>query len=299
MEYDWRFQGELVGIGEELNTTVLESGMLELTISDECGQISNVESEIDLIDYEPLKAHLDSEGVLCRGQENRIELEISGGQEPYSIHWSDGTVDQPYLWIDGFEPIFIQALVIDGCGLSDSDEELMQFSQVEALFLVEELQDFYFRTVDMSSSSIGALSEYYWSINGSDVELDEGNQHPFLDDELHSIGLTVINEYGCTDSWNVSFQPSPLLFIPNAFSPDGDQVNDEFEVNSLGLSELHMEIFDRNGRSILISSGLDSKWDGYDPLRPVHGASYYHYVIQATGKNGEKLIRKGPLSVLR
>ena len=52
------------------------------------------------------------------------------------------------------------------------------------------------------------------------------------------------------------------IYAPNAFSPDGDGLNDFFKVSGQGIIDFEMEIFNRWGQMVFKSSNINEKWDG-------------------------------------
>lgn len=73
---------------------------------------------------------------------------------------------------------------------------------------------------------------------------------------------TFIDENGCTAITGVHIHYDPVLYVPNTFTPDGDEFNNLFEAilnNSLGFK---MEIFNRWGELIFETNNIDVGWDG-------------------------------------
>src|SRR5438874_7649950 len=56
--------------------------------------------------------------------------------------------------------------------------------------------------------------------------------------------------------------PHPRLFIPNAFTPNNDGINDYFGVNGEGLQNFHILIYNRWGQVIFESTNPHATWDG-------------------------------------
>jgi gliding motility-associated-like protein len=78
------------------------------------------------------------------------------------------------------------------------------------------------------------------------------------------------------------------VFIPSAFSPNGDGVNDFFEVYSAcPIADLRMLIFDRLGRQVFLSSGPSARWDGLGA-----DAGPYLYRVEATVQEGGQLRKR-------
>ena len=76
----------------------------------------------------------------------------------------------------------------------------------------------------------------------------------------------------------------PLVFVPTAFSPNGDGVNDQFGIMSFGVKTYQMEIYDRWG-GLITTLGTSEKWEAKDAMMgvyiwklkytDVHGATYW------------------------
>ncbi len=73
------------------------------------------------------------------------------------------------------------------------------------------------------------------------------------------------------------------LYVPNAFTPDGDNVNDLFGIEEQGIDEFSMEIFNRWGELVYSTDDLNKKWDGKDNGKECKQDAYV-YVIQAKGE---------------
>lgn len=57
--------------------------------------------------------------------------------------------------------------------------------------------------------------------------------------------------------------PDFTLYIPNTFTPDGDNINDVFGAYGTEIEEFSMEIYNRWGELIFVSNALEYRWDGY------------------------------------
>lgn len=89
--------------------------------------------------------------------------------------------------------------------------------------------------------------------------------------------------------------PAAVLYIPNAFTPNSDGLNDTFGAVGEGIIEYNMQIFDRWGNLIFESNDMKVQWDGtyHNELVP---NGVYVYKIDAKGPaingNFKKLIHK-------
>lgn len=88
------------------------------------------------------------------------------------------------------------------------------------------------------------------------------------------------------------------LKIPNAFSPDGDGVNDVWKVAYRSLIEFKCWIFDRYGKQLHYFDNPSEGWNGKQGNKVVKPGVYY-YVIQAQGADGKRYHRSGDINIIR
>ncbi|QHS62561.1 PKD domain-containing protein [Chitinophaga agri] len=96
--------------------------------------------------------------------------------------------------------------------------------------------------------------------------------------------LTATGLGGCTASDELSVKVFKEVKVPNAFSPNGDNINDTWVIGNLAdYPGCTIEVFNRYGQRVFQSTGYDTPWDGTLNGRPLPLATYY-YVIKI--KNG-------------
>lgn len=80
----------------------------------------------------------------------------------------------------------------------------------------------------------------------------------------------------------VEIIPAALLYIPNAFTPNGDGLNDTFGGKGEGITEYNLQIFNRFGNLIFESNDMKNQWDGNykNEIAPI---GVYVYKINAKG----------------
>lgn len=91
--------------------------------------------------------------------------------------------------------------------------------------------------------------------------------------------IRVVNGLGCgtQDTMWVRLYRAPV--IPNAFSPNGDGINDKWDITNLvTYSSARVQVFDRYGHLVFSSTGYDNAWDGTTNGKPLPVGVYY-YVI--------------------
>lgn len=88
--------------------------------------------------------------------------------------------------------------------------------------------------------------------------------YPKAPSTQYTATLIVKNAKGCTDTTSrmVIVGPEFSFFIPNAFTPNNDGLNDTFGGEGVGIVEYELLIFDRWGNKIFTSDHIDKKWNG-------------------------------------
>lgn len=116
--------------------------------------------------------------------------------------------------------------------------------------------------------------------------------------------LTVENQYGCQTEDSVTViirQPicaNPVVFVPNAFSPDGDGHNDVLMVNGNNVRNMTMVVFNRWGQKVFETNDQSIGWDGTFKGQALPPDSYGYY-MRCTCELGGELQLKGSILLLR
>lgn len=96
--------------------------------------------------------------------------------------------------------------------------------------------------------------------------------------------LTAKGEGGCTASDETTVKVFKQVKVPNAFSPNGDHINDTWVITNLNeYAGCTVEVYNRYGQLVYQSTGYGTAWDGTYNGQPLPLATYY-YVIRL--KNG-------------
>ena len=114
--------------------------------------------------------------------------------------------------------------------------------------------------------------------------------------------LIAIDAYGCLglDSVLVTVEALTVLDIPTAFSPDGNGVNDFFRIaRHLNIEKLReFAVYNRWGEKIFATTDINQGWDGrYNGQEQPLGV--YVWMVNADGKDGSHIIRKGNVTLVR
>lgn len=88
--------------------------------------------------------------------------------------------------------------------------------------------------------------------------------HTYPDTGWYEYTQVVTNEYGCSDTitGKVYIRPDFAFYVPNAFTPNGDDFNNIFKPSIFGVLEYEFSVFDRWGLEIFKTNDTKAGWDG-------------------------------------
>jgi gliding motility-associated-like protein len=150
------------------------------------------------------------------------------------------------------------------------------------------------------------LDEYVnwrWYFNG-EIQLDESGVLPIVFNEPHDVEVELVGSFanGCSSSVSQVLEVEPIatLYVPNAFTPDDDYINDGFVVRGSQLLSYHIMIFDRWGQLYFESDDIKKSWNGTRNNSMENAKSdVYMYRIEAMGVCGEEFEKVGHVILLR
>jgi gliding motility-associated-like protein len=117
--------------------------------------------------------------------------------------------------------------------------------------------------INFNNYSQGGVT-YNWTFGDGTGSVQFEPTHTYADTGTYVVTLLVMNSYGCIDTvrQTVVIVPEFTLYIPNAFTPNDDGVNDYFNIAGLGIVEVTLNIYNRWGENIYTSTGIEYGWDG-------------------------------------
>ena len=163
--------------------------------------------------------------------------------------------------------------------------------------------------VQFSNLSIDA-TDYIWDF-GDDLALDNPSEenpiHEFPENEaLYNVTLIAISDQGCRDTSTVPVKvvEEEVYFIPNSFTPNGDDINQVFKPEfSTGISfeDYSMVIFNRWGQVVFESNNINHGWNGtYGENGEALLSGMYIWKIVLKSKPTGKMIRlSGQVNLLK
>ena len=162
-------------------------------------------------------------------------------------------------------------------------------------------------TSDPSNLDPAATIEWHITNTSADINVtryEENTTYTFTAAGKNQITLNVVldGEIIETKSINITISDSHLE-MPNAFSPNGDGINDYFQAktNSKSIIEFHAYIFNRHGQKLYDWTDWQNErsgWDGTHHGHPVKDGVYFVYV-KALGADGTEYNIRRDVNLLR
>ncbi len=114
--------------------------------------------------------------------------------------------------------------------------------------------------------------------------------------------VTVSNAAGCLDKDTISvhyYTVIPDFYVPSAFSPNGDGLNDVIKPLTLGLRSIDIfSIYNRWGQQVFTTSQIGAGWDGRFKGK-LQDAGTFVWFAEGTDYTNQKLKRKGTIVLVR
>ena len=127
---------------------------------------------------------------------------------------------------------------------------------------------------------------YKWDFGDNTNSALNNVTHQYQQPGDFVVTLHAINDIGCEDTAVRKFMmviPDKVLVIPNVFSPNGDGVNDTWEIAGLrGVTNCSVEIFNRWGQQVYNSHEYNVPWDGTWKGKPLPVGTFYYIIKTAT-----------------
>jgi len=260
-----------------------------------------------------------------------IDALIREGCEPLEVQFSSDTGSSSiisYQWFIDSEPSSnemnpLELFSTDGnfdISLSVTDGNgCMNFLNEEDYIQVYPLPEagfsFYFdgpettgNPIDLVDESFGNVVEWQWNFEGDYYLEPAFGSNPEFNVPIESSGnyivyQTVITDEGCRDSIksNLTLESIESFYIPNAFTPDGDGINEFLEPVFLNYRDENFlfTIYNRWGLVVFQTEDINEFWNGRafneGDLSP---NGVYSYLIQATSVSGKREQIVGHVSLL-
>lgn len=286
--YLWQVTGGIIANGQGTNDIGIDWGftpgiyIINMTETNAASCLGDVITAKVILQAKPIVTFLGPDSV-C--QDEKFTLQSKGATN--------------YIWEGGStgNALFIKAVqtktwfVVGTNFVCNSDtayKKVIVMPKPSAIFTANINYDWTKNDEVIFTSIDPTINKWTWELNGKNLNINYPNlKYIFNDTGQNRLLLTATNSYNCIDTFSITRNVFNRfdIYVPTAFTPNNDYLNDIFEPVGIYYSSYLMQIFDHFGS--LVYEGTNKGWDG-----KIGGNEYatdnYTYKIVITLLNGKK-----------
>ena len=287
-------------VGQTITVFPQQTTTYTVTVTDNCNsQTAQAQAVIDLPGYIPLDLITPPDTTICPGDSILLFVSSFGGRGDTEItfSWDNNLGDGSSKWVKPSALTIYTVTVTDSCGTTVTKEIVVDILPTNAEFDYFYLENRKIKFLDQSSSDV---LNWYWDFGDGNTSIEQNPLHTYADTGLYRVTLIVENKYGCTDTItkNVRAYPDYTLYVPNAFTPNGDDINENFSGLGQGFVNYEMYIFNRWGEPIFKSTDYANRWDGRDKSGQISPQGIYVYLIKVKTPPGDEYTLRGSVALI-
>lgn len=255
----------------------LPPGAYTLTVTDNQGCVAD--TTFSVLEPLPLILDMSSGADTCLYTNGAVRAEMQGGVVPYEYTWSSLGGDSAnfdmdstnYSWslLSNLPYGDYSVLVTDsnGCTIEDLIEVNLINPPIASFTSRSKPVEFTDPDVQFANESSAALT-YEWHFGDGLISYEENPEHRYDTSGVFLVMLVAYNEpnYGCADTAFRYMEVDPLFtfYVPNAFTPDDDGLNDSWGPSGQNFEyeSYNVQIYDRWGKLIWQTDNPTKYWDG-------------------------------------
>lgn len=269
-------------------------------VTDLCGNTETADIHYT-ITSPPLVLTMTPEQIICPYDSVQISVSAAGGYGQYYYVWQHSGETTPTVWVAPGVTTTYTVSVSDECQTFNVEgSSLVTVIKPDADFIISSHTLFNGLPVTFQNTTTGAQS-YQW-------DFGDGNQstlvHPnntYIDPGTYYITLIATNYLGCKDTVikPITIEEEYWIYVPNTFTPDGNEFNSTFSSKTINISSLDVTIYNRWGEMVFESKNdVRWFWDGTYKDMPCPDGTYT-YKIKYTTHSGIEDTIVGHVNVLR
>ncbi len=294
--YNWVLNGF-----DQPNSSVLEFIALgvmniSLEVEDQCG---NSVSDVLTVSIPtlPPQVVVNADTLICKGDAIQLAAEVLNPVGQYIYTWLPIYQGGAFVNVSPTESTVYTVAVTDQCQNTTINEIFVAVDEVIANF------DFsYFGTwgIETFNTSEPSNAQFFWDFGDGSTSTEFEPSYTFTSNETQTVTLYATDDLGCIDSITGLFHPLMDVFVPSAFTPNGDGINDVFRAQGHSVKQFEMWIYNRWGKEIFYTNDINEPW-----LGEVNGGDHfgqdevYQWVVKAVGIRNTSFERSGFVVLVR
>ena len=147
-------------------------------------------------------------------------------------------------------------------------------------------------------------TDFVWDFGDGNISTETNPFHLFEVDGFYTIFMQTTDANGCQDTSSMTIEVllQPVIYLPNAFMPEGTPENSRFKGYGIGITAAELSVFNRWGTLVYFSDDVSNimirGWDGTFKGEPA-GQGAYAYKIKASFYNNTSFEKLGSITLIR
>lgn len=257
-------------------------------VTDKCG-IKTTAQVVYTVTSPPLLIQVSSDQIVCPGDSVLLSVSATGGYGQYYYDWIGTGGTSSSVWVNPMTTTTYTVAVSDECQTFDvRDEILITVIKPVANFQIVSSPIFNGLPITFENLSTGAIS-YQWNFGDGNSSTVIHPNNTYAHPDVYIVTLIATNEIGCKDTLSrpIKIAQEHYIYVPNAFTPDGNKFNNVFYATTVNIKELNVKIFNRWGEILYESNEVRFIWDGtYNGV--IVKDDVYVYKIKYVTNDGEE-----------
>ena len=263
-----------LGNGLSVNVAPPVTRSWTATVTDACGEVTS-DAVTVTVAYDSVRVTVSPDTAVCKGDTANLRAYPAFGWGGYDLVWSDEATGALHDVVPANSGPWM-VTVTDGCGISDSATVHVDLHIPSADFTHETFEYVVGYPIQFLDLSIGAVQwDWVFDLDGS-TATDQYPTFTYQEPGNYTVTLLITDPIGCQDSTFrlLIIDPQAEFFLPNAFTPDGDGLNETFGPEGVGILEYELLIFNRWGQLVFSATDPRQRWDGTYNGTPVENGVY-------------------------
>ncbi len=263
--------------------------ILEITDLNGCNDFDTVQVLI-------FEIKVSNDTILCSG--DSVKLQVLGDPSTEflwapSYYISDSSSSNP--WVKPQISTYYEVTASNSQGCIDTSSIYVEVSQASAVIdttLIIGCNNYYLKLINSSYDSL----DFYWSFSDNSKSFERELERSLDFESFIQSNLIVENYLGCKDSLSLTVNTLDINSFfnfdnfdpPNIFTPNGDGMNDLFEISFPGRTNecVNLTIYNKWGETQFSSTGNNIYWDGFTNTGIPASQGIYFYTLSF--KNSSK-----------
>jgi gliding motility-associated-like protein len=243
---------------------------------------------------------------VCYGTQIKLHADASGGDSlHYRFFWPEDKLSGQNISFKVHRSGWHKVILTDGCSAAAGTDSvfIQMLPKAKADFTILEKKPYKAENPITFQNESQNADGYSWSFgDNSGPASQKSPVHIYTDSGTYKVILIAHSNSGCGDDTAYGYikilNAGVRIYIPNAFSPNGDGINDAFVISGDNIMEYSYTIYNRWGERLFESTGNQKTWNGYSN-GAIAQEGVYMYMLKVVDTDNSAHYFSGNITLLR